>query len=285
MRIVRFQALGIHRVGLVHDDEISDLSERFATVAAVLEAWMEDPGQLTGVAGRRYSPDDVQLLPPVDRAARVFAIAQNYPAHAAEYGGPRPPAPVMFLKPSSSLSGASQDVELPALSSFFDYEGELAAVIGRRGRNVSPDQALEYIAGYTICNDGSARDLQDTTLGGKPIIDWFSAKNLEGASPVGPWIVTRDEVPDPQNLHIQTRLNGVTVQDDRTGSMVFSLAEQVAFVSQRLMLEPGDLISTGTPAGVGKARGRPLQAGDDLEIEIERIGILRNRFVGSSGRP
>jgi 2-keto-4-pentenoate hydratase/2-oxohepta-3-ene-1,7-dioic acid hydratase in catechol pathway len=227
----------------------------------------------------------VILLPPVDRAARVFAIAQNYPAHAAEYGGPRPPAPVIFMKPSSSLSGANQDIELPGLSKFFDYEGELAAVVGRRGRNVPPEHALECIAGYTICNDGSARDLQDTTLAGKPIIDWFSGKSLDGCSPVGPWIVSRDQVQDPQNLHLQTRLNGVTVQDERTAAMVFSLAEQVTFISQRLALEPGDLISTGTPAGVGKARGRPLQAGDELEIEIEGIGILRNRFIGSAGQP
>jgi 2-keto-4-pentenoate hydratase/2-oxohepta-3-ene-1,7-dioic acid hydratase in catechol pathway len=170
-------------------------------------------------------------------------------------------------------------MELPAVSSFFDYEGELGVVIGRAGRNISPERALEYVAGYTICNDGSARDLQNTTLAGKPTIDWFSAKAIDNSSPVGPWIVTRDEVSDPQNLRIQTRLNGDAVQDDRTSSMVFSIADQVAYISKRLTIRPGDLIATGTPAGVGKARGRALRPGDELEIEIERIGVLRSRFT------
>jgi len=269
-------------MGLLRDEQVHDLSEDFRSLSAFLEVWMENADQITS-SGRIWPRAAVNWLPPVDPTARVFAIAQNYPAHAAEYGGPRPPAPVIFLKPSSSLAPPDGDIELPAVSSFFDYEGELGVVIGRPGRNISPERALEYVAGYTICNDGSARDLQNTILAGKPTIDWFSAKAIDNSSPVGPWIVTRDEVSDPQNLRIQTRLNGDAVQDDRTSSMVFSIAEQVAYISKRLTIRPGDLIATGTPAGVGKARGRALRPGDELEIEIERIGVLRSRFTTSMG--
>lgn len=282
MRIVRFEADGQQRVGYLRDGQVHDLSEEFESLSAFLEARMSDAEQIRQ-PGRTWPRAAVRWLAPIDPSARVFAIAQNYAAHAAEYGGPRPLAPVIFLKPSSSLAPPEADVELPAVSSFFDYEGELGAVIGRHGRNVPADRALEYIAGYTICDDGSARDLQDTILAGKPTIDWFSAKAIDNSSPVGPWIATRDEIVDPQNLVIQTRLNGESVQEDRTSSMVFSVAEQVAYISTRVAIRPGDLIATGTPAGVGKARGRALRPGDQLEIEIERIGILHIRFTAPAG--
>ncbi len=280
MRIVKFEAGGRRRVGFLEDSAVRDLTGRFESLAALLEAWMEDAEQLTRAAGQGWPLARVKLLSPVDPTSRVFAIAQNYPAHAAEYGGPRPPSPVIFLKLPSALAAPDEQIELPAVSSFFDYEGELGVVIGRSGRNISHRDALSYVVGYTVCNDGSARDLQNTTLSGKPVIDWFSAKAIDNSGPVGPWIVTKDDVPEPQNLRIQTRLNGEAVQDDRTSSMIFSLAEQIAYISQRLAIQPGDLIETGTPAGVGKARGRPLQAGDSLEIEVERVGVLRNRYVG-----
>ncbi len=280
MRLVMFLANGQVRVGVFSEQGVDEL-KGFGSIAAALESWLDDEDRVRQAVDRRWGFKEVRLLPPVDRPSRVFAIAQNYPAHAAELGGERPPAPVMFLKLTSALLGPDCEVELPRLSNFFDYEGELGVVIGRRCRNVPADRALDYVAGYTVCNDGSARDLQETTLGGKPTIDWFSAKALDNSSPAGPWIVTRDEVPDPQNLRLQTRLNGETVQDDRTSSMVFSIAEQIAYISHRLALQPGDLIESGTPGGVGKARGRALQPGDEIEIEVERVGVLRNRYIAA----
>ncbi len=275
MRLVCFAADGEVGIAVLEDETVTAF-EGVESVGAALERWLAE-GEAVLVRGRQLSLDKVRLLPPIDRGARVFAIAQNFPAHASEMGGERPPKPVIFLKLASSLA-APGDLAIPGLSEFFDYEGELGAVVGRRCRQASPAQALASVAGYTVCNDGSARDLQPATLGGNPIIDWFSAKALDASSPVGPWIVTRDEVPEPQALRLTTRLNGEVVQDDRTSSMVFTVAEQLAFISERVTLEPGDLLMTGTPGGVGRARGRALRAGDEIEIEVESVGVLRTRY-------
>jgi len=280
MRLVMFLAHGQVRVGSFSEQGVDELTG-FGSIASALESWLDDDDRVKRAIARRWGHKEVRLLPPVDRPSRVFAIAQNYPTHAAELGGERPPPPVIFLKLTSALVGPDCEVELPSLSNFFDYEGEVGVVIGRRCRDVPADRALDYVAGYTVCNDGSARDLQETTLGRRPIIDWFSAEALDNSSPAGPWIVTRDDVPDPQNLRLQTRLNGETVQDDRTSSMVFSVAEQIAYISHRLALQPGDLIESGTPGGVGKARGRALPPGDEIEIDVERVGVLRNRYVAA----
>lgn len=278
MRIVKFLAEGRERIGTYRDDGIDEIAG-LDSIGAALSAWLDDPARLARAGGRRWRLAEVRLLAPVDEAARVFAIAQNYPAHAAELGGERPPTPVFFLKLPSALAPPDADVEVPRITRFFDYEGELGVLIGHGGRDIVAERALDHVAGYTLCNDGSARDLQPTVLGGKPLIDWFSAKALDATGPVGPWIVTRDEVPDPQALLLTTRLNGETVQEDRTSSMVFSVVEQIAYLSQRLALRPGDLIESGTPGGVGRARGRALAPGDEIEIEIERVGVLRNRYV------
>lgn len=278
MRIVKFLADGRARVGAYADEAVEEFAG-IESIGAALSAWLADPASLRRARSRRWPRDEVQLLAPVDASSRVFAIAQNYPTHAAEMGGERPPAPVFFLKPPTALAPPDGEVEIPGITKFFDYEGELGVLIGRAGRDIPKDRALDHVAGYTICNDGTARDLQATVLGGKPLIDWFSAKTIDGTGPVGPWVVTRDEVPDPQDLALSTRLNGETVQNERTSSMVFSIAEQIAYISERLELRTGDLIESGTPGGVGKARGRALRPGDRVEIEVERVGVLRNRYT------
>lgn len=278
MRIVKFLADGRARVGAYADEAVEEFAG-IESIGAALSAWLANPASLRRARSRRWPRDEVQLLAPVDASSRVFAIAQNYPTHAAEMGGERPPAPVFFLKLPTALAPPDAEVEIPWITKFFDYEGELGVLIGRAGRDIRKDRALDHVGGYTICNDGTARDLQATVLGGKPLIDWFSAKTIDGTGPVGPWVVTRDEVPDPQDLALSTRLNGETVQNDRTSSMVFSIAEQIAYISERLELRTGDLIESGTPGGVGKARGRALRPGDRVEIEVERVGVLRSRYT------
>jgi 2-keto-4-pentenoate hydratase/2-oxohepta-3-ene-1,7-dioic acid hydratase in catechol pathway len=209
----------------------------------------------------------------------VFAVAQNYTAHAREVSGTEaPPAPIVFLKPLSALVGAGEPIALPPVTSFLDYEAELAVVIGREARRVGPERAADAVFGATCFNDVTGRDLQSAILGGKEQIDWFSAKSLDGSSPVGPWIVSREELPsEVDDLRVQCRVNGETVQDDRTSSMVRSVPQLISFISHRVALLPGDLIATGTPGGVGRARGVNLRDGDQVEVEIEGIGTLSNR--------
>lgn len=277
MRIVRFSTNGRVGRGLHLGDRVLDLSDRYPTIAAMVDAAMA--GRLSQEGGRSLPADEARLLAPVDDATRIFCIAQNYRPHAQEQGGDPPPNPVMFFKLPPSLLGAADDIKIPEVTTFLDYEAELGVVIGRAGRDISARRAGEYIGGYTVCNDVTGRDLQPTILGGRTIVDWFSAKAMDATSPTGPWIVTTDELPDGSDLRLQARLNGEVVQDDRTSSMVFSTPQIIEYISRRMALQPGDIIETGTPGGVGKARGRNLRPSDLIEIEVERVGVLRNRVV------
>lgn len=214
-----------------------------------------------------------RLCAPVPRPGKILCVARNYLAHAAERGSPeRPEEPVLFLKPASAVIGPDDDVLIPRVSEQVDYEGELAAVIGSTARNVVADEALEHVAGYTAANDVSARDFQNVR--GQQML----GKCCDTFAPTGPALVTRDEIPDPQDLSIRTTVSGEPRQDARTKEMVFSVAELVAFASRLMTLEPGDLLLTGTPAGVGAAASPPrwLRDGDVVDVEIEHIGRLRN---------
>jgi 2-keto-4-pentenoate hydratase/2-oxohepta-3-ene-1,7-dioic acid hydratase in catechol pathway len=226
----------------------------------------------------------VTLLAPVDQAARVFAVAQNYPAHAQEVAGTgSPPSPVIFLKPASALVGADESIELSPVTDFLDYEAEVAVVVGRAGHRLDEDEAQGVVFGVTCFNDVSARDLQPAVLGGKEIVDWFSAKSLERSSPIGPWIVSLDQLDgELSDLGLRCRLNGELMQDDRTSSMVSSVPRLLSFISHRVALRPGDVLATGTPGGVGRARGIKLADGDVVEVEVDGVGTLRNtvRAVG-----
>jgi 5-carboxymethyl-2-hydroxymuconate isomerase len=216
---------------------------------------------------------EVRLRSPLARPGKIIAVARNYAAHAAERGDrDRPVEPVLFLKASSCVIGPDEAIELPAASRSVDYEGELAAVIGRTAREVSPEQALACVAGYTAANDVTARDFQNVRG------QHFIGKSCDTFCPLGPALVTADELGDPQALALRTRLSGVEVQSARTDAMTFPVAELVAFASRLMTLEPGDVILTGTPAGVGAAASPPrwLREGDVVEVEIERIRCLRN---------
>jgi 2-keto-4-pentenoate hydratase/2-oxohepta-3-ene-1,7-dioic acid hydratase in catechol pathway len=279
VRLARFAHDGQALVGVVDEVGVRPLGNHHDGIAAAIR----DPDGARLAAGRAESIpfDELTLLPPVDAAARVFAVAQNYPAHAREQSGADvPPAPIIFLKPLSALVGDGAPIALPPITAFLDYEAELAIVIGADARAVDVEAAGDAIFGVTCFNDVTGRDLQPAVLGGREQTDWFSAKSLDGSSPVGPWIVSRDELNgDPGDLRIRCRVNDETVQDDRTSSMARGAATLISFISQRVALHPGDVIATGTPAGVGRARGVNLKDGDVVEVEIEGIGILRNRVT------
>ena len=225
-------------------------------------------------AGLAYRADRVRLHAPIPRPKKnVFCLGQNYAAHAAESGNPPPTAPIYFTKPPTTVIGPGEAVPYPeGLTTRFDWEVELGVVIGLGGRDISEARALDYVFGYTVFNDVTARDLQYRTA------QWFKGKSLDGSCPMGPVIVTRDEIPDPQRLRLQLSVNGVKKQDSNTSDMIFSVARIIVDLSAGMTLEPGDCISTGTPQGVGDGRKPPeyLKPGDVMDAEVERIGVLRN---------
>ena len=225
-------------------------------------------------AGLAYRADRVHLHAPIPRPKKnVFCLGQNYAAHAAESGNPPPAAPIYFTKPPTTVIGPGEAVPYPeGLTARLDWEVELGVVIGLGGRDIPEARALDYVFGYTVFNDVTARDLQYRTA------QWFKGKSLDGSCPMGPVIVTRDEIPDPQRLRLQLSVNGVKKQDSNTSDMIFSVARIIDDLSAGMTLEPGDCISTGTPQGVGDSRKPPeyLKRGDVMDAEVERIGALRN---------
>ena len=223
-------------------------------------------------AGALVSINDVKLLAPVPRPPKVICIGLNYKDHAAESNMPVPKNPIVFSKFPTAIIGPGEPVILPRSSSQVDYEAELAIVIGRRGKHIAVADAFKYVLGYTIFNDISARDFQFSDG------QWQRAKSCDTFAPMGEYIATCDEITDPRNLSIRLRLNGLIMQNSRTDQLVFGVAELIEFISDTITLEPGDIIATGTPPGVGFARKPPvfLRPGDVMEVEIERLGVLKN---------
>jgi 2-keto-4-pentenoate hydratase/2-oxohepta-3-ene-1,7-dioic acid hydratase in catechol pathway len=219
--------------------------------------------------------DDVRLLAPIPDPDKILCIGLNYRDHAEETGMAAPAVPIVFAKFRNSLAGATDPIILPDANEAVDYEAELAVVIGQRCRGVQAADALDYVAGAMAFNDVSARDLQMQTS------QWTMGKAIDTFAPCGPTLVFMDEIGDLQDLRVQTRINGETVQSGTTASMIFTVAELIAFISSVMTLEPGDIIATGTPAGVGLARDPQLfmKADDVVEIEIENIGLLANPVV------
>ncbi len=225
-------------------------------------------------AGQPIDPATVRLLPPVVRPEKIFCIGLNYADHARETGREPSPEPIVFSKFVTALAAHGDPIVLPRLSHKVDYEAELVAVIGAAGRDIPCAQALSHVAGYTCGNDVSARDWQSQKPGGQ----WLLGKTFDSFAPLGPELVTADELPNFGDLRISLRLNGRTMQDSRTSQLIFGVAELVSYISGVCTLSPGDLIFTGTPPGVGVARTPRvyLQSGDTVEVEIEGIGVLRN---------
>lgn len=225
----------------------------------------------------RHDPEMVPLLAPVHDPRKIICLGLNYRDHAAESGMGPPSEPILFSKYPTALIGHQGEIVLPESSTEVDYEAELVVVIGQGGRHIPRDHAMRHVAGYAVGNDVSARDWQLH----KPGKQWMVGKTFDTFAPVGPALVTTDEVPDPHGLGIRLRLNGKTMQDSNTSQLIFPVDYIVSYLSQIFTLEPGDLIFTGTPPGVGMARKPPvwLQPGDVVEVEIDRLGTLRNTII------
>lgn len=262
-------ATGVQPVPAVFAARYPDL--RSALAAGVLEA----AADAARANPRCPDPARVRLAPPVPNAGKILCVGVNFRAHMREMGREVPEHPVIFTRYPDSLVGSGCPIVRTRASEKFDYEGELACVIGRRARYVSKTEALSCVAGYTCFMDGSVRDFQMHTS------QFLAGKNFPASGSCGPHLVTSDEVPDPAALLLQTRLNGTVMQSAPIADMCFGVADLVAYLSTCMQLEPGDVITTGTPSGVGFARRPPvwLQPGDVIEVDLGIVGVLRNTVV------
>lgn len=283
MRLATISTSTGHRVVAFDNGKYIDLQAADPDVPRCLKSLLAQDG---GLERARWAAEkgkkaglfiDGRLLAPIQNPGKVICIGLNYRDHAKESGVEPPSEPVVFNKFPQAVVGHEDQVRLPAVCTQVDYEAELVVVIGKRGRRISREQALSHVSGYTNGNDVSARDWQLN----KPGKQWLLGKTPDTFAPIGPHLVTADEVPDPKNLSIKLRLNGQTMQSSSTRELIFGVDELIAYLSQVVTLEPGDLIFTGTPPGVGMARKPPvlLKAGDVCEVEIANFGVLRNPFV------
>jgi 2-keto-4-pentenoate hydratase/2-oxohepta-3-ene-1,7-dioic acid hydratase in catechol pathway len=280
MKLVRYGPPGREKPGLIDDDgKLRDLSRKVRDIdgealsPASLGALRKlNASRLPAVKGRP------RLGPPVANVGKFVAIGLNFVDHAKETGSPIPENPIVFYKANTSISGPSDPIMLPRDSTSTDWEVELAFVIGRRARYVEAKDALRYVAGYCICNDVSEREFQIKKGGGQ----WNKGKGCDTFGPLGPWLVTADEIRDPQNLGMWLKVNGETKQNGSTSTMIFGVAELVADVSKYMTLEPGDVVTTGTPPGVGmgmKPAPQFLKAGDVVELGIDGLGVQTQKVV------
>jgi 2-keto-4-pentenoate hydratase/2-oxohepta-3-ene-1,7-dioic acid hydratase in catechol pathway len=285
MRLVTLHTAAGLRAAVRHDDQYIDLhATDGAFPASVRQLLAAGPGVLEHVrkVGKRPEAvrvpvDKARLAPPVPDPQKIICLGLNYRDHAAETNAPIPREPIVFAKYPSAIIGPGMPIVLPAVSSEVDFEAELVIVVGRRGRHLNPAGALAHVAGYTVGHDVSARDWQLKKDGKQ----WTIGKTFDTFAPIGPELVTPEEAGDPHRLGIRLRLNGQTMQDSSTQQMIFGVGETLAYLSKVLTLEPGDLIFTGTPPGVGMARKPPvwLKPGDVVEVEIDGLGLLRNPVV------
>jgi 2-keto-4-pentenoate hydratase/2-oxohepta-3-ene-1,7-dioic acid hydratase in catechol pathway len=300
MRLATFRDHMGTRIGVVREQEIVDLAraatltgeeppielrDMLALIAAGDDGMARVRALLDGTPAQALLPlSGVELMAPIPHPSKnIFCLGRNYAEHAAEslraigQEVKLPEYPNVFTKAVTTVAGPYADIPYDAtVTERLDWEVELAFVVGRGGRHIRRESALMYVWGYTVVNDVTARDIQN-----KGGVQWFQGKSLDGSCPMGPWIVTADEIRDPQRLQISLRINGVTKQDDTTANMLFDVAAIIETLSRVLTVEPGDVVATGTPSGVGFARTPPefLHPGDVIESEVEAIGTLRNRVM------
>jgi len=278
MRIVSFLAAGRPGWGLATADGILDLSARYSEWPDVRVALAGDLLERGADEGADILAEPVTLLPPVPNPARILCIGLNYGGHVAEMGRELPAHPTVFIRLPGSIVGHEQAIVRPLASGQHDYEGELAVVIGRGGRRIAAAHALDHVAGYSCFNDGSIRDWQ------RHASQFTPGKNFPASGAMGPWIVSREAAPAIDEMQLRTRLNGSEVQHGRLSDLIFDVPTLIEYVSAFTPLEPGDIIVTGTPEGVGAARTPPLwiQPGDRVEVEIEGVGLLSNPVVAEA---
>jgi 2-keto-4-pentenoate hydratase/2-oxohepta-3-ene-1,7-dioic acid hydratase in catechol pathway len=276
MKLVSFRVDGVASYGVVKDGGIVDAGRRLAApdLKGAIAGGLD---QLEALANETadYGLDAVERLPVIPNPDKILCIGINYLTHVKETGRPLPDYPMIFTRFANSQVGHGQPMVRPLESEKFDYEGELALVIGKAGRRIAPEDALGHIAGYACYNDGSIRDWQRHT------VQYTPGKNFEASGAFGPWLVTADEIPDPAALQLTTRLNGQAMQQAPTSDLIFDIPTLIAYISKFTTLVPGDVISTGTTGGVGAFREPPvwMKGGDTVEIEISGIGTLRNPIV------
>lgn len=280
MRLLSFKHKGKASYGALKDGGVVDLGRHLGRKHPTLRALLAGNGlaearRLVKSKAADYRLAKIAYLPVIPDPDKILAIGLNYADHAAEAGIKPPSKPVVFVRFANSQVGHEQAIVKPRESEQYDYEVELCVVIGKRARRVSAKDALKYVAGYTIYHDGSVRDWQFHGSQFTP------GKNFPNSGSVGPWLVTSDELKDPSKLKLTTRINGRLLQNSTTAQLIFPVEELIAYCSSFTTLEPGDLIPTGTPSGVGFVRKPPvfMKAGDVVEMEIEKIGTLRNKVV------
>jgi len=280
MKLVSFERNGRPGFGVVVGDGIVDATNRLAGRPRGLREALAAGALplLERLAGMKpdFRLTDVTFTPVIpDAAAKFLCVGVNYMPHIKEMGRERPERPVVFVRFGDSIVGNGQPLKKPRESEQFDFEGELAVIIGKRARRVAKEQALEHVAGYSCFNDGSLRDFQRHSGQFTP------GKNFHASGALGPWLMTADEIPDPRKLTLSTRLNGEVMQHESIGELCFDVPQLIEYCSTWTQLEPGDVIATGTPGGVGAGRKPPvwMKPGDTIEIEITRIGTLRNSVV------
>ena len=279
MKLASYMADGKPAFGLVTGMGLITLSDRLGTRILTLREALEDEGTLDEMLNlaKGAEPDrrldEITFLPVISAPKKILCVGINYRSHAAEHGHAVAEKPNIFTKFTDTLCGHGGEIVRPKASSQLDFEGELAVVIGKAGRAIAARDALRHVAGYTCFCDGSVRDFIKTSL--------ITGKNFPATSPLGPWMVTADEIPDPSKLTLTTRLNGVVMQHSGTDMMIHDVAQLIAYCSAFTPLSPGDVIATGTPEGIGARRTPPvwMKGGDVLEVEISNIGTLRSRVV------
>ena len=277
MKLASYLANGEPAYGVVAGDRVITVSNALGKTYPTLRDALTPDGIAMIRRASDARPDrklsDIRFLPAIPNPGKIVCAGINYRAHAAETGRELPQQPSMFARFTDTLVGHDSEMIRPKISSNFDFEGELTVVIGRPGRYIRKEDALDHVAGYTIMVDGSVRDYQKFSV--------TAGKNFPGTGPLGPWIVTTDELPDPHKLTLTTRLNGQVMQHSGTDILIHDVPALIAFVSNFTPLAPGDIIATGTPEGVGHGRKPPLwmRPGDVLEVEITGIGVLRTRIV------
>jgi 2-keto-4-pentenoate hydratase/2-oxohepta-3-ene-1,7-dioic acid hydratase in catechol pathway len=292
MRVVSFTGKqGLRSLGAFTEGGVLDLkasAERLGVSAGIFESMAAflEAGEMARIVAERLAKDttqaqvlalgEVRLGAPVPRPGKIIAVGLNYRDHLMESGAKEAPtSPLIFAKFTTSICGPGDVIVLPASDAKVDYEAELGVVIGKRGKAITAQKAYEYVAGYMPLNDVSARAWQFADK------QWVRGKSCDTFCPTGPYLVTRDEVPEPHNLAIQARVNGTVLQNSNTGKMIFHIPQLIEYISASITMEPGDIIATGTPEGVGAFREPPiyLKAGDELEVEIEKLGVLKNPVV------